>query len=101
MRKKIDILFGVLTLVILATLFTSVQDEPRLSPAIQENAPKLSSNTGLIHAPCSEVCWAGDKCKQAESFKGSNNYLCICNSCENIDKCNLKSDNPSEFNWNC
>ena len=101
MKKKVDILFGVATLVILVTLFTSVQDEPRLSPSIQDQAPKLSSNTGLIHSSCSEICWTGDKCKQAESLKGSNNYFCICSSCENLDKCNLKSDNPSEFNWNC
>jgi len=101
MRKKIDILFGVATLIILVTLFTSVQDGPRLSPTMQQDAPKLSSSIGLIHAPCSEVCWSGDKCKQAESFKSKSNYLCVCSSCENIDKCKLESLDSSEFTWNC
>lgn len=102
MQKRINILFGVLALIILATLFSNTNDGPRLSPGTQENAPKLNSNIGLLHAPCSEICWQGDGCKQAESIESkSGTYLCICSSCDNINKCKLESDDPSKFNWNC
>ena len=102
MKKRIDILFGVLTLIVLATLFSNANNEPRLSPGFQEGAPKLNSNIGLLHAPCSDACWNGDGCKQAESIKKeSGNYLCMCSSCDNMDRCKLESETPSEFIWNC
>jgi hypothetical protein len=102
MQKQKNIFLGILILIILVILFTNTNNEPKLSPNFQEDAPKLSSNIGLLHAPCSEICWQGDNCKQAESLKSkSGNYLCICDLCDNVNKCILESDDPSKFSWDC
>ena len=96
-KIRLNILYGILILAVIVTLFVPDINSPRFSPTNEGNI-KVNTELGVLHSECAKSCLKVDQCTTSESYKKGDLYYCECKDCSNNKDITLTSQTRSEFN---